>query len=327
MGHIQKEGGGGRTLGTSEDSAFSLTADCLGKSAGSDSFPRRNSSACVEMERCRAEDRAFLVQRNCISGTDENSQKAKEKGRFFPNFCDCYPAGDRVGIGAREIPSVFQPFFGWPVLSYESILKPESPERSPSTTNSIARLSLQTPNSDNDLMLSVRDGHLRDLGELFERYHERLYNFFVRHTRRPEASEDLVQDVFLRMLKYRHTFRGDAPFTVWMYQLARNASADHFRKWRLESPMNESAEEYRDTDPTPVEASETSEEHEMISRALGALSEEKREVLVLSRFQGLKYEEIGRILQCPVGTVKARVHFALKDLRDEYERLTKERVR
>ena len=187
-------------------------------------------------------------------------------------------------------------------------------------------MGLQTQNSDNELMLSVRDGHLRDLGVLFERYHERLYNFFVRHTSRRDASEDLVQDVFFRMLKYRHTFRGDAPFTVWMYQMARNASADYFRKWRLETPMDERVEERRDTDPTPSEARETTEEHEMLSRALAALTEEKREVLVLSRFQGMKYEEIGRILQCPVGTVKARVHFALKDLRDEYERLTKERV-
>lgn len=176
-------------------------------------------------------------------------------------------------------------------------------------------------------MLSVRDGHLRDLGVLFERYHGRLYNFFVRHTGRRDAGEDLVQDVFLRMLKYRHTYRGEAPFTVWMYQLARNASADYFKKWRLETPMEEGTYEHRDSDPTPSEAHETAEEHEMLSQALGALSEEKREVLLLSRFQGLKYEEIGTILRCPVGTVKARVHFALKDLRDEYERLTNERVK
>ncbi|HET9131995.1 MAG TPA: RNA polymerase sigma factor, partial [Terriglobia bacterium] len=93
--------------------------------------------------------------------------------------------------------------------------------------------------TDIELMLAVRDGVVSTLGILFERYHERLYNFFVRHTNRRDASEDLVQDVFFRMLKYRHTYRGDAPFTVWMYQLARNASADYFKKWRQEMPMAE----------------------------------------------------------------------------------------
>ena len=175
-------------------------------------------------------------------------------------------------------------------------------------------------------MFSVRDGQLSDLGVLFERHHERLYNFFAKHTRRRDASEYLVQDVFFRMLKYRHTYRGDAPFTVWMYQLARNASADYFRKWKQESPMDEQMDQHRDTDPNPSEAHEVADEKEFLRRALGALSEDKREVLVLSRFQGLKYEEIGKILDCPVGTVKARVHFALKDLRDEYMRLTKVRI-
>lgn len=172
-------------------------------------------------------------------------------------------------------------------------------------------------------MLRVRDGEVAILGTLFERYNMKLFSFFVRHTGRRDASEDLVQDVFFRMLKYRHTYRGEAPFTVWMYQLARNASADHFRKWKQEVAIDPNAEE-KDTDPIPSEAYQQSEEHEMIRKALGRLSPDKREVLILSRFQDLKYEEIGKILECPVGTVKARVHFALKDLRDEYRALTEE---
>ena len=180
--------------------------------------------------------------------------------------------------------------------------------------------------TDIELMLAVRDGQVSVLGELFERYHERLYNFFVRHTNKRDASEDLVQDVFFRMLKYRHTYRGDAPFTVWMYQLAKNASSDYFKKWRQEVPMADDIEQRPDTDSIPSEISEQDEEHRLLQRALASISEEKREVLILSRFQELKYDEISRILDCPVGTVKARVHYALRDLRDEYMKLTKERV-
>lgn len=175
-------------------------------------------------------------------------------------------------------------------------------------------------------MFSVRDGDLSELGVLFERHHERLYNFFVRHTSRRDASEDLVQDVFFRMLKYRHTYRGDAPFTVWMYQLARNASADYFKRWKLEVPMEGDVGDRRSTEPTPSEMSEQGQEQELLKLALSRLSDEKREVLIMSRYQGLKYEEIGKICDCPVGTIKARVHFALKDLRDEFMKLTKEHV-
>ncbi len=180
--------------------------------------------------------------------------------------------------------------------------------------------------SDNDLMCAVRDGAVADLGVLFERYNERLYSYFVRHTSRRDASEDLVQDVFFRMLKYRHTYRGDAPFTVWMYQLAKNASADYFKKWKNETSMDEDMVEQRDTNPLPSEQSERIEEHELLKLALASISEDKREVLILSRYQDLKYEDISKILQCPVGTIKARVHYALKDLRDEYMKLTKEQV-
>lgn len=187
-------------------------------------------------------------------------------------------------------------------------------------------MNVLTTETDNELMFRVRDGELSELGVLFERYHDRLYNFFVRHTSRRDASEDLVQDVFFRMLKYRHTYRGDAPFTVWMYQLARNASADYFKRWKLEVPMEGEIEERSGTDPLPSEASEKEEEQELLRQALSRLSDEKREVLIMSRFQGLKYEEIGKICDCPVGTIKARVHFALKDLRDEYRKLTKEKV-
>lgn len=180
--------------------------------------------------------------------------------------------------------------------------------------------------TDNELMFQVRDGDVGKLGTLFMRHHEKLFGFFVRHTGRRELSEDLVQDVFFRVMKYRHTFRGEAPFAIWMYRLARNASADYFRKWKHETPMDDSAEQMPSDDLLPSDQLQQQEEHRLLTVALSKLSEEKREVLILSRFQGMKYEEIGAILECPVGTVKARVHYALKDLRDEYMKLTKTSV-
>lgn len=176
-------------------------------------------------------------------------------------------------------------------------------------------------------MSHVRDGNVKLLGELYERYSEKLFGFFVRLTNRRDTGEDLVQDVFFRILKYRHTYRGDAPFTVWMYQLARNAANDHFRKWKKEYPVAEISEEHHGIEIGSDEILNRKEDSRLLQQALNRIDPEKREVLVLSRFQDLKYEQIGEILQCPVGTVKARVHYALKDLREEYFKLTGERTK
>src|SRR5690242_8089550 len=79
-------------------------------------------------------------------------------------------------------------------------------------------------------MLEVKAGQLDKLGILFERYSKSLFGFFYHMTSDKELSQDLVQNVFYRMLKYRHTFTADGKFITWMYHLARNVSADHFKK-------------------------------------------------------------------------------------------------
>jgi RNA polymerase sigma-70 factor (ECF subfamily) len=92
-------------------------------------------------------------------------------------------------------------------------------------------------------MLKVRDGDLGKLSFLFERYHRALFNFFLRSTGNRELSEDLVQEVFLRLLKYRHTFRADSQFSTWMYHVARNAQIDYFRKHKHEDEADHDGED------------------------------------------------------------------------------------
>src|SRR6202049_5331363 len=91
--------------------------------------------------------------------------------------------------------------------------------------------------SDEELMLQVRDDAGETLGVLFERYHAPLYNFYTKLTGDRALSEDLVQEVFLRILRHRQTFRGGTPFRAWIYQIARNARIDHFRKSRPQVPF------------------------------------------------------------------------------------------
>jgi RNA polymerase sigma factor (sigma-70 family) len=85
------------------------------------------------------------------------------------------------------------------------------------------------PLSDNAIMMKVKNGDLDKLGLLFERHHRALFGFVFHMTGQRELSEDMVQNVFYRILKYRHTFRGDGEFKSWMYHMARNVINDNGR--------------------------------------------------------------------------------------------------
>jgi RNA polymerase sigma-70 factor, ECF subfamily len=176
---------------------------------------------------------------------------------------------------------------------------------------------MTTKMSDEELMGQVRSGVGEMLGLLFERYQLPLFNFYLKLTGDRTLSEDLVQEVFFRMLKYRHTYRTETPFRAWMYQIARNARVDYLRRKKPETNW----EPEMSPAVMPTDTAQQTQEAALLHRALMRLPEDKREVLVLSRFQDLKYEEIAQLLGCEVGTVKTRVHRALQELRDIYQQL------
>ena len=180
--------------------------------------------------------------------------------------------------------------------------------------------------SDNELMLQVRDGETARLGMLFERHHKKLFNFFLRTIGKRQIAEDLVQEVFIRILKYRHTFRGDGGFGPWMYRMAKNVRADHFRK-KGRAPFTDTdidTVEHSDEGPLPSELAETSQSVEILKVAMERLSVEKRELLVMARYQMLRHDEIAPLVGCKVGTVKVRVHRAVKELTQIYQQLASE---
>lgn len=170
------------------------------------------------------------------------------------------------------------------------------------------------PPTDNDLMEQVRDGKVEKLAILFERHQTMLYNFFLRLTGNRAASEDLVQEVFIRILKYRAGYQGESRFVVWMFQIARNAHVDFLRKQKGEVPLDDQFAETPGREPLPEDRYEADQEAVLVRRALDRLPAKKREILVLFRFQNLKLREIAELLDVQVGTVKVQVHRALKDL-------------
>jgi RNA polymerase sigma-70 factor, ECF subfamily len=172
---------------------------------------------------------------------------------------------------------------------------------------------------DEALMLQVRDGAGEMLGVLFDRYQTPLFNFYSKLTGDRTLSEDLVQEVFLRILKYRQSYRPGTPFRAWVYQIARNARIDHFRKF----PRERAFEPEMLPPVRPTDSAQEQQEVELLHRALLQLPEDKREILLLCRFQELKYEEIAELLSCELNTVRTRIHRALQELRKSFHQLTK----
>ncbi len=175
--------------------------------------------------------------------------------------------------------------------------------------------------SDNYLMAKVKDGDLDKLGLLYERYKRPLLGFFRGLVHDRELSEDLLQNTFMRILKYRHLFRGEGDFRTWMYHIARNVKNDHFRKNKIHTDsVDDWADKVADHHNKSADM-QHEEEQDMLKLAMDKLPEEKREVILLSKYQEKKYSEIGELLGCTEGAVKVKVFRALQDLKAIYGQL------
>jgi len=178
---------------------------------------------------------------------------------------------------------------------------------------------------DEQVMQQVRSGDLGKLAVLFDRHYRALFGYFMHQTANRAASEDLVQETFFRILKYRHTYRQEMSFRAWMYQVGRNVYMDQAARHKPEVELPVDAP--LSSPETPADRQiQNRQETALLHRALASLPKEKREVLVMSRFLDLKYEEIAAVLECEVGAVKVRVYRALRELGDRFFALGGERA-
>ncbi|MEM6644161.1 MAG: sigma-70 family RNA polymerase sigma factor [Bacteroidota bacterium] len=169
-------------------------------------------------------------------------------------------------------------------------------------------------------MLKIRQGDVEKLDLLYRRYSRRLFGFFFRMTNEGATSEDLVQNVFVRILKYKHTYKDDGDFEVWIFQLARNVFKDHYRKNKRYA-FRESMEPYEQNlgvVSNKQQELERQEELENLKNALDKLSEEKRELITLVRYEKMKYSAVAQIFGVSESAIKVRVHRIIKELRACY---------
>jgi RNA polymerase sigma factor (sigma-70 family) len=176
--------------------------------------------------------------------------------------------------------------------------------------------------TDESIMEAVKGGNLQQASLLFERYHKRIYNFLARMAMDRELAEDLTQNVFLRILKYRNSYREGLKFQSWIYQVARNVFSDHYQAHKNRFSDYVDVEKVSDY-MADSEGEDLDEKERILHRSLAKLTEEQRELLVLTRFQHLKYEEVATIMDTTVANIKVKVHRAILKLKEYYFEMEK----
>lgn len=176
------------------------------------------------------------------------------------------------------------------------------------------------------LMARVRDGDREAVIGIVERYQDELIGFFYHLSWDQLTAEELAQDVFVRLYNARERWQPTARLRTWLYRIAHNLWIDHLRRRRslvsLEAERGEEGMRLGDALAAAPEADPDARERDAqirlrVRAALAELPDGQREVFVLANDHGMKYQEIASVLGIPEGTVKSRMHHAVRFLRDE----------
>jgi RNA polymerase sigma-70 factor (ECF subfamily) len=167
----------------------------------------------------------------------------------------------------------------------------------------------------------LRGGDVDALAALMERYQHRLYRYLLRLVRQPETAEDLFQQTWLRVMERIRSYDPQRAFEGWLFALAHNLAIDHLRRYRPESldellPSGDARVELLPgTGPGALEQMLAHERTGRVAECVAMLPPVFREVLTLRFEEEMKLEEMAFVLAVPLGTVKTRLHRALKHLR------------
>ena len=175
---------------------------------------------------------------------------------------------------------------------------------------------------DSDLLLVQRavEGNQRAFELLVLKYQRRVARLVARMVRDSDLVDDVVQETFIRAYRALHQFRGEAQFYTWLYRIAVNTATKALVDLRRNPVMNESALRGRDdddetspvsnelsSDETPETVLAAKEIGEAVNSAMEALPEDLRQAVTLREIEGLSYDEIAEVMNCPIGTVRSRI--------------------
>jgi len=207
-------------------------------------------------------------------------------------------------------------------------LRPTNPSGPDGPESGRPREVVRVPEADALLMSGCRDELAAGFDELLARYQDSIYNYVCKMAGNPQDAEDLAQEVFVRAYQSLGSFRSECSFRTWLFRIATNLCVDAYRRRKrlpagmvsLDEPISghdgEVRREIPDFRSDPQRILEAKELESRIQRALDALPEKLRAVVLLHDIEGLPYEEIAEIVRCPLGTVKSRLFNARMRLRE-----------
>lgn len=175
--------------------------------------------------------------------------------------------------------------------------------------------------SDETLMKQLARGNKNAAGILYDRNHKQVYAYFVRMTNDTEASRDLTQNVFLKILKYSHSWKEDKVFAYWLFRIARNVLVDYYRGSKKFFALEEEEKVASMDKSDSIKAMEAKESYDFLLEAMAQLSPAYREVIELNRFQGFSYKEIAATISSNENAVKVKTFRAIQKLKEIYTKI------
>jgi RNA polymerase sigma-70 factor (ECF subfamily) len=188
--------------------------------------------------------------------------------------------------------------------------------------------------TDEQLMHAFREGDPRAFELLLARHERKVWNFLRRSVGDPTLAEDLLQEVFLRVIKARAEWKGEAKFTTWVYAIARNLCIDHGRRavhrdarsldapTRRDDPAGETLHDHLPSQDRDAEGlASDGEVRARVDAAIAALPADQREVFLLREVMDMPFAEIAAVVGAPEPTVKSRMRYALERLREALDDL------
>jgi len=177
--------------------------------------------------------------------------------------------------------------------------------------------------ADQILVEQAQSGNFEAFGQLVGRYQKRIYDIAYSFTRNTEEAYDLSQEIFLKAFRALRHFECKATFYTWLYRIARNAGVDYARRkgnrpeylFTKEFPPDESLLHPRVTNDLVVRSAEATEIDREIKKAIAELSPRQQQVFVLRYYEDLPLSEIADILGLKVGSIKAHLFNAIRNLR------------
>lgn len=177
--------------------------------------------------------------------------------------------------------------------------------------------------TDEQLLADLAQGNSYAGGQLYQRYKGILFSYFYNNCKHRERSEDLVQRTFEKVLRYHKNYKGQGSFKSWIFSIARNNYLDNYDGFKKRNEVKEVV--LKNQNPE-FEYAHGYEDRQLLEACLDTLDVDQKELLILSKLKGMKYEEISEISGLTVSNIKIKVFRIMKELRKQRAILLDENI-